>query len=56
MPIVIKEVIVKATVEKNPQWSEQLDEVVRVVKQQVLDEMEDELRLMYDSRRNSTDR
>ena len=40
MPIVIKEIIVKTTVESAPQWSEQLEEIVNEVKQQVLTDLE----------------
>ena len=40
MPIVIKEIIVKTTVEAAPQWSEQLEEIVNEVKQQVLNDLE----------------
>ncbi len=40
MSIVIKEIIVKTTVESNPKWSEKLEEVVKEVKQQVLCDLE----------------
>lgn len=40
MPIVIKEVIVKTTVErKEPQWSQPAEEIVKVVKQEILAEL-----------------
>lgn len=40
MSIVIKEIIVKTTVESNPKWSEKLEDVVKEVKQQVLCDLE----------------
>lgn len=40
MSIVIKEIIVKTTVDPNPKWSQQLEEVVKEVKQQVLCDLE----------------
>lgn len=40
MSIVIKEIIVKTTVESNPKWSEKLEDVIKEVKQQVLCDLE----------------
>ncbi len=40
MSIVIKEIIVKTTVESNPEWSEKLEDVVKEVTQQVLCDLE----------------
>jgi len=40
MSIVIKEIIVKTTVDPNSKVSEQLDEIVKEVKQQVLCDLE----------------
>lgn len=40
MPIVIKEVIVRTTVEKkSPQWSEQSEDIAKAVKEEVLAEL-----------------
>lgn len=40
MPIVIKEVIVRTTVEKkSPQWSEQSEDIAKTVKEEVLAEL-----------------
>ncbi len=55
MPIIFKEIIVRATVDNNPQWSEQLDKLISEVKQQVLEELEAE-KESDNSRFNRTDR
>ncbi|MEE3483912.1 MAG: hypothetical protein VZQ98_06285 [Bacteroidales bacterium] len=52
MSIVIKEIIVKTTVESNPKWSEKLEDVVKEVKQQVLCDLE----LNYGIEISSSDR
>lgn len=52
MSIVIKEIIVKTTVDPNPKWSQQLEEVVKEVKQQVLCDLE----LNYRIDMNTSDR
>ncbi|MBO4530558.1 MAG: hypothetical protein IK017_08155 [Paludibacteraceae bacterium] len=52
MSIVIKEIIVKTTVDPNSKVSEQLDEIVKEVKQQVLCDLE----LNYGIDMSSSDR
>lgn len=56
MPIVIKEVMVKTTVErKTLQWSQPSEDALRVLKQEILAELGDNTRVQH-TRKNRKDR
>lgn len=56
MPIVIKEVMVKTTVErKTLQWSQPSEEVLRVLKMEILAELGENNRIQY-TRKNKKER
>ncbi len=57
MTIVVKEVIVKTTVElREPQWSQPSEEIVKVVKQEVLAELAEYTTKVQSIRKRQKDR
>ena len=54
MTIIIKEVIVRTTVEKELQWSEHIEELISDIKDQVLIELEEKIEI--DNRKNESER
>ncbi len=57
MTIVVKEVIVKTTVERRvPQWSQPSEEIVKVVKQEVLAELAEYTTKVQSIRKRQKDR